>query len=166
MDGAVGKINVRREFSTAAKNATKKRHRRRLPPSFVSTPLTLSNLTHFFTPTEQDRRRAFVRLGFLWGGNQNIVQSQPSLQITPPRLTAEGFMLMAWRCVVERDQRARTLLNRARAPISATAAAGSGAQFVIPMTKTESVMPTPTNLKSSRVIFTASLVEAKAHSRN
>ena len=86
MDGAVGKINVRREFSTAAKNATKKRHRRRLPPSFVSTPLTLSNLTHFFTPTEQDRRRAFVRLGFLWGGNQNIVQSQPSLQITPRRL--------------------------------------------------------------------------------
>ena len=68
------------------KTPPKKRHRRRLPPSFVSTPLTLSNLTHFFTPTEQDRRRAFVRLGFLWGGNQNIVQSQPSLQITPRRL--------------------------------------------------------------------------------
>ena len=48
--------------------------------------LSLSRTGYFFTPTEQDRRRAFVRLGFLWGGNQNIVQSQPSLQITPRRL--------------------------------------------------------------------------------
>ena len=150
MDGAVGKINVRREFSTAAKNATKKRHRRRLPPSFVSTPLTLSNLTHFFTPTEQDRRRAFVRLGFLWGGNQNIVQSQPSLQITPRRLDprlaereTDSCSYSVGRCAVERDQRTRTLLDK-RASISATAA-GSGAQFVIPTTKAKSVMPSPTN---------------------
>ena len=110
-------INVRGEFSTAAKNATKKRHRRagafRLPrPLFQVLSPEL-----FHASRARDRQRAFVRsFWFLWRGNQNIVQSQPSLQITPPRLTAERFMLTAWRrCAVERDRRARTLPNRARA---------------------------------------------------
>ena len=140
--GAVGMINVRGEFSTAAKNATKKRHRLPPSPSFVSTPL--STLL-FFKPTEigMDRQRAFVRSfvrSFVWVFVVRQSKYCPVTALVTNHAAAEGFMLMARRrCAVERDQRARTLPNRA--PISVTAAAGSGAQFVIPMTKSESVMP-------------------------
>ena len=68
--GAVGMINVRGEFSTAAKNATKKRHRLPPSPSFVSTPL--STLLFFQANGDRDGQtegvrsfvRSFVRLGF------------------------------------------------------------------------------------------------------
>ena len=131
--GAVGMINVRGEFSTAAKNATKKRHRLPPSPSFVSTP---PSTLLFFKPTEigLDRR------SFVWVFVVRQSKYCPVTALVTNHAAAEGFMLMARRrCAVERDQRARTLPNRA--PISVTAAAGSGAQFVIPMTKSESVMP-------------------------
>ena len=69
--GVVGMINVRGEFSTAAKNATKKRHRRAAAPSAfpvlcfnssLSLSLSLSLEFTFFTPTESVR--PFVRLAF------------------------------------------------------------------------------------------------------
>ena len=151
--GVVGMINVRDEFSTAAKNATKKRHRRAAAPSafpvlcfnsILSLSLSLSLLSSLFSRQQRAFVRSLVWLFVVRQSKYCPVTALVTNHAAPPLLIVEGFMLMAAGSVVREISESKNSSRPGANFGHRRRAAGSGAQFVIPMTKTESVMPSPT----------------------